>query len=431
MNVITGPEPVAWAEHPLRARILAEVHARPFVPAVFPSRILHFAFAVDPAAPHRDRDDLGAWCRAHGHEPPGPEATQHRLDLGERQLRWERHGEFITCTWTLPGGPLTPFSPPAGALAAATRILPQPGPLLVAMDLHALPASVAPDGVTPFFPPIQVAASECEGGRAVAASDFKADADGFVRFLLLDRSLSPMSGGALCRRLLEIETYRCLALLGLPMAQKLAPSIHDIETQLPEIMRRMQESEGVEANRGLLDSLSALATELEAGAAEAHFRFGATRAYREIVKLRLEAIKEGPVPHHPTLATFLARRLDPAMTTCATTQERQTDLSEKLSRATQLLRTRVDVDLESQNSSLLRSMNERAHLQLRLQQTVEGLSVAAISYYVASLVHHVLEGVEKVWHWPNPTIATAVAIPLILAGVAWTVRRIRHSHSEG
>lgn len=421
---------IGLIEHPLRAAILAETHARPFTPLPTPSRVLRFAFTVDPAAPHRDRADLARLCAACGLTPPDGEAKHLAIEVDGAQLRWERHGEFVTYTWMFPAEAGAPFEPDAGHLQARAAVLPQPGPLLAAIDLHLLPASVAPDGVAPFFPTGQIAASYCDDERALAASDFKPDADGFVRLLVLDRSLSPMSAGALAQRLLEVETYRCLALLGLPEAQKLAPSLRRVEMDLPDVMRRMQASAGVEANRGLLDSLGALSTEVETGAAESSYRFGATRAYHDLVMLRLDSIREKRVPHHPTLGSFLARRLDPAIRTCVTTQERQLDLSNKLSRATQLLRTRVDIDLESQNSDLLRRMNERAKLQLRLQQTVEGLSVAAISYYIASLAHHVLEGVEKLWHWPNPTIATAALVPFILIGVAWTVRRIRHSHSD-
>jgi uncharacterized membrane-anchored protein len=418
------------AVHPLRARILAETHARPFTPQTTPARVLRFAFTIDADAPNRDRDELAKLCVARGLTPPETDARHMTLDLDEAHLRWERHGEFVTLTWSFKDATRTPFEPPARDFAPVTRLMPQPGPLLSAIDLHIAPAAVAPEGVAPFFAPGQVAVSDCDDERAIAATDLRTDAAGFVRILVLDRSLSPMSAGALAQRLLEIETYRCLALLGLPEAQKLGSSLRRIETELPDIMRRMQASEGVEANRGLLDSLGALSTELEAGAAESSYRFGATRAYHELVMLRLDAIREKRAPHHPTLGSFLARRLDPAIRTCVATQQRQDDLSNKLTRATHLLRTRVDVDLESQNSDLLRRMNDRARLQLRLQQTVEGLSVAAISYYIASLAHHVLEGVEKLWHWPNPTVATAALVPVIILGVAWTVRRIRNSHSD-
>ena len=106
----------------------------------------------------------------------------------------------------------------------------------------------------------------------------------------------------------------------------------------------------------------------------------------------MHTIGERKVEGLPTWSSFLARRMAPAMRTCATTEERQTNLSEKLARAANLLRTRVDVELERQNRDLLKSMNERTRLQLRLQTTVEGLSVAAVSYYVVGLFGYLVKG---------------------------------------
>ena len=165
-----------------------------------------------------------------------------------------------------------------------------------------------------------------------------------------------------------------------------------METELPALMRKMQDSAGLEANRMLLDRLTAIAAELETASAESTFRFNATRAYDELIGLRLEAVKEMRIPHHSTLGSFLARRLAPAIRTCASVQERQLDLSSKIARLANLLRTRVDIELESQNGAQLRQMAERVRLQLRLQQTVEGLSIAAITYYISSVVHLLFEG---------------------------------------
>jgi uncharacterized membrane-anchored protein len=250
-----------------------------------------------------------------------------------------------------------------------------------------------------------------------------------VRVLIINRGLKPDQAGALVQTVLEVETYRTFALLGLPEAQALAPAIRRIEVELPELLQQMQESDDFEANHRLLDRITALAAELEAGAAASLFRFGATRAYDELVRLRLNAIGERPVPGMPSWSGFLSRRLNPAMRTCASTEERQANLSRKLARAAQLLRARVDVALEQQNRGLLEAMNERARTQLRLQQTVEGLSVAAITYYVASLAHLLFEGVHASGLHVDPDLATAFTIPLALIGVAWLVRRIRRSHS--
>ncbi len=308
------------------------------------------------------------------------------------------------------------------------RVL-QPGPLLVAIDLHLLPAGTLVEGLGELFDPAQLAAADVEDGSALIATDFSARLHGFVQVLVANRNLSDTRTGALVQRVLEIETYRTLALLGLPEAQAVGPSIQRIETDLPVLIQEMQRSEGFEVNRRLLERLTGLAAELEAGAAGSLFRFGATRAYDELVRLRLEAIGERSIPSIPSWSSFLSRRMAPAIRTCVSTEERQANLSRKLARAAQLLRTRVEIELEDQNSGLLRTMNDRARLQLRLQRTVEGLSVAAITYYLVSLSHLVFEGAHEAGVPINATVATALVIPWVLIGVAWTVGRIRKRHT--
>jgi uncharacterized membrane-anchored protein len=179
--------------------------------------------------------------------------------------------------------------------------------------------------------------------------------------------------------------------------------------------------------------LTALAAELEAGAAASLFRFGASRAYNEIVHLRLQTIGERKVEGLPTWSSFLARRMAPAMRTCVTTEERQANLSEKLARAANLLRTRVDVEIEQQNRDLLRSMNERTRLQLRLrlQTTVEGLSVAAISYYVVGLFGYLVKGAHDEGVPVNVSFATALFVPAAVLAILWVVRRVRQKNIAG
>lgn len=165
-------------------------------------------------------------------------------------------------------------------------------------------------------------------------------------------------------------------------------------------------------------------------AAEASYRIGATRAYDQIVTDRLAVLDERGVPGHSTWASFLARRSKPAMRTVNGIAERMADLSRRASRTAQLLRTRVDVDLEQQNRDLLESMNKRARQQLLLQQTVEGLSVAAVSYYVVGLLGYVFKAAKEAHLLPvDPNVATGIAVPLVLAGVFWVVRSIRRAHA--
>ena len=220
-----------------------------------------------------------------------------------------------------------------------------------------------------------------------------------------------------------------MALLGLPEAQRLLPSITASERRLAEVTAQMRSSGDFASNNKMLDELTALAAEVEAGAAASLYRFGASRAYEEIMTGRLATLGERKVGGLPTWSSFLARRMKPAMRTCTTTEARQSDLSLKLARAANLLRTRVDVELEHQNQELLKSMNARTRLQLRLQTTVEGLSTAAITYYVVGLFGYLMKGAQDSGHLPiEPSLAVALFVPIAATSIWWTVRSIRKRH---
>jgi uncharacterized membrane-anchored protein len=409
---------------------MAEVHARPFQPADIPARVLHFAFLTDGERAAADRAALAGLCVAEGVPPPPADAKHHSATLFGAGLRWEQHTEFTTYTWTFRGRERAPFERLAGELAAAMGRVPQAGPLLVAIDLHML-AEEEGLAFEDVFDPTSLAVSKVDGGAAMVATDFRTGADGFVRLLALDRHLSPAQAGVLVQRLLEIETYRTFALLGLPEAQRLSPAVRRIEVELDALTTRMTSGGDPETDHHLLDRLTRLAAELESLAAESSWRFGASRAYDEILRERLAALAEEALPGHPTLSLFLARRLGPAMRTCEAIVARQSDLAQKLARAAQLLRTRVDIEMERQNRDLLAAMNDRARMQLRLQQTVEGLSIAAVSYYVLGLLGYAFKGAKDAGVMPfEPGIATALALPAVVAGVALAVWRIRRSHPD-
>ncbi len=421
-------EPHGLVPHPERGAILGEIHARPFAPVETPRRLLHFAFLTDSTQAAADREALMRFCNERGAAPPLDGAKHHRVRLGEASLRWEQHSEFTTYSWELPASAAAPFQPATGVLAHGMAALPQPGPHLVSVDLHLLPDGDF-SGLDAIFDAASLAACLVDNGGAIAATDFRAGADGFVRILLLDRALTPSRAGALTQRLLEIETYRTLALLGLPESWRIGPSVRRTEETLVRIVSTMTATNGLAADHALLDEMTALAARLESEAASSNYRFGASRAYDTIVQQRLLAIGEQPFAGWPTITAFLARRMAPAMRTCQMLQERQGDLATRLARAANLLRTRVDVALEQQNRDLLGAMNDRARMQLRLQQTVEGLSVAAIAYYVVSLFGYIAKGAkDSGWLRMEPGLATALFVPVALLGVWAAVRRIRRGN---
>ncbi|MBL8574836.1 MAG: DUF3422 domain-containing protein [Hyphomicrobiaceae bacterium] len=427
----TLPAPTRRFEaHPHRAAILGELHARPFLSTETPRVYLHYAFS-NVAGAAVANEAITALCAAAGLSGPNPQARHHVLNFGGGRLKWERHSEFTTYAWD---GPLDldarPFGPLPTGHPFGTSFTP-PGPLLVAARLDLLPAGEAYQTSLAGFDPSSLSVADAVDGRATVVTDFLANGDGRINILIIDRGLAPNQAGALAQRLLEVETYRSYALLALPEAQRVGPEVRRIEESLADITAAIRESDGLDSNRDLLGQLSQLTADLEAGAAASSYRFGASRAYWRIVLDRLGAIGESPVPGFPTWSSFLTRRMGPAIRTVEVTEERQANLSRKLSRAAQLLRTRVDIDLEQQNRDLLEKMNTRAQLQLRLQQTVEGLSVAAISYYVIGLLGYLFKAGKEAHLLPvDPSIATGISVPFVVAFMYWLVGAIRRKHME-
>jgi uncharacterized membrane-anchored protein len=238
----------------------------------------------------------------------------------------------------------------------------------------------------------------------------------------------PRQAGRMMQRLFEIEAYRMLALLALPIARRQAPEVLEIERAVSDLTEKV--STDHTSDEMLLHELTRFAADVERVLAASQFRFSASRAYYDLVKARIEELREGRLSGVQTINEFMARRLEPAMSTCMTVSRRLRELSERIARASGLLLTRVEIAREKQNQALLASMDRRAHMQLRLQQTVEGLSVAAISYYVAALLSLVFKALEK-GGWKVPAeIATAISIPFVVMGVVLTVHRARKKMIE-
>ncbi|PWU70868.1 DUF3422 domain-containing protein [Ochrobactrum sp. POC9] len=406
-----------------RAQALGEIHARPSALLASPSVVFQLAFMTENNR-NADIELLSALARAQGVPAPDAHGNHFVMNWGQGQFRWERHTEFSTYFWDTPAaehfGDDAPVQPFTGVLTA-------PGPLISGIRLEI--RNEINEHILASFDPASLCRSEVRNGRAEILTDFRQNADGLTQIAVIDRDqLSDAGRGILVQRLLDIETYRTLAMLGLPLAQQLSPEMRNIEEQLTAITQRMKDHARDEAD-DMLSSVTTLAAELEANAASSLYRFGASRAYYDIVRERVHALGENNISGYETIGTFLERRLAPAMRTCQSVDERQANLSRKLARSTSLLRSWIDVELERLNANLLNSMDRRAQLQLRLQQTVEGLSVAAISYYVVGLVGYVLKSASSLGFHPlPPEVLTGLTVPLVVLGIWFLVRHIRNRH---
>ncbi len=421
-------------DHPERFLLADEVHARPPEPLPTPASASYLAVLVDAEARGLEQAQLARLCERYAVPPPAPHATHFSARLGGLRLKWERHGEFSSWTFIAPADApaATPCAISAGFDAPALALLPDgwlrglPGRTLVAA--HAVIAEA------PAWPPNEaerarhfnnhlVVGARISDGDALVYTDFRIHGDGCSRFLLLGSKLTPRVTGQIVQRLFEIEAYRMMALLALPIARRQAPRIVAIEGALARLTDGIAREAG--ADEALLQDLTRLAAEVESGLAASQFRFGACRAYADLVRTRIGELGEVPLPGLPTIGAFMARRFEPAVATCLTVSTRLRDLSERVAQASALLSTRVDIARERQNQALLVSMNRRARLQLRLQQTVEGLSVAAITYYGVGLVGYLAKGLKAAGLPLDAELTAGLSVPVLAALVFAAVRRAR------
>jgi uncharacterized membrane-anchored protein len=421
-----------FSTHPLRDSLYDELHSRPFHIVTTPQQLSHLAFQALPPELDRAFDLLCDLCRRYSVNQPAPEAAFFQQDLGDFSVRWERHMEFYSLTFLLPrAAGNEPFRNPVIELLPGDWMASLPGQAVAAFHLvvGGEELSVTPEALTRHFEGQWMVVSQPKGGKALLCTAFKLHTNGFGRFIIQNRGLSDYQTGRLVQRVIEIETYRLLAQLSLPLAKRIAPDLGKMDQQLVEMLGRLcrlEGTDGTETKRDLLQNLFLLSARLETYRAETNYRFAGTRAYHDLVITRLKNIHEEAVEGHLTVAEFMTRRLTPGLRTCEATQNRMEDLSRRIERAGDLMRTRVNLVLQEQNKSLLAAMDRRGRLQFRLQETLEGLSVAAISYYTVGLLSYVLSGLplEK-WHLDKKVVLAAM-VPLVALGVWRLIRRIKH-----
>jgi len=418
-----------FSNHPQRDQLYDELHARPFHPVKTPQQISHLAFKATPQELDAAFVLIRELCHRYGVPQPGTSSVSFLHEFTGFFLRWERHLEFFTLT-VMRSAPRheRPFQSRVLDALPEDWLAVLPGQAVAALHLAVggEELDVGPEELARMFDGERLIVSRPKEGRALLCTAFKLHGDGFGRILIQNGDISEYQMGRLVQRVYEMETYRLLAQLPIPTAKRLAPELHDMDRQLAEMLARLPGIDNSAGERALLEDLSLLSARLESWRAETNYRFSATRAYQDLVLARLSNIREAEVEGHMTVAEFIARRFDPGLRTLEWVQAWMEDLSRRIERAGDMLRTRVNLTLQEQNKCLLVAMNRRSYLQLRMQETVEGLSVAAISYYLVGLIGYVLGILPlETLHLDKKT-AMALVVPLVLVSVWWTVRRIRH-----
>ena len=418
------PQINSSVEHQWRRELNDEVHARPPDSLQTPSSICYIA-----RLPKRDplsgegKDLLGDLLQRFGQPRPDRRTNHFTTTLGDRRLRWERHTEYNRYTFVADT-----------TVEWQGKCIPEDwldemrGEVLVGVKAQVIGSEAGKKSIdelsAEYFAGNTLIGSRLADDNAIALTDLRIHEDGFSRLLLINDDMSEQQTGRVMQRLLEIDTYRMMALLALPVARELAPTLDEDEAELAGIGEALVDAES-DHEQDWLDRLTRLSASSQVRHQRSNYRFAAADAYYEIVLQRINELRETRIQGVQTFEEFTTRRLTPAVKTYRAVSQRQQTILDQIARATKLLSTRIDISRQQQNQALLESMNRRAKTQLRLQATVEGLSVAAVTYYVVGLIGTLAKGVAD-WGVPmNITIVTAASIPIV-AGLAYLgIRRLR------
>ncbi len=431
--------------YPLREALNDEVHSRP-TEALWPQeRVFHIALLVQGDVTSQLVEQLQTLVDYCGCKPVSTQelaAPQVSLSLcgGEAalRLRLERHNEFITLTFFERADHAIVFDRPVTRRLPPSWMAALPGVMLVAIELFVQKTDSPrePRSVAGYFDGNTLVGGMIANGAGQAFSDLRIADRGATRVLICNLKMGSRQLGRVVQRAIEMETYRMMALLSFPVARSTLPKLSGYEDRLVKLATEMAAtskaqdmadvtSEDLELDRRLLSQLTDLAAKVEQLSAENRVRFTAAEAYTDLVKKRITELKELPMTGMQTFGEFMDRRLGPAMKTCTWTARRQDELAARISRVTQLLRTRVEIERETQNQRLLTSMDKRAKVQLRLQETVEGLSIVAISYYGASLAGYLAKGLKEFGVPVSPDVVVAMAIPTIALLAYFSMRAMK------
>ncbi len=414
----------------LRIELSNEWHARSGLSLPPPFRCTHVVELRREGSYERSREEFGDFCSEFGQTRPAVDARTHSVVVGSALIKWESHTEAVGHTVFVPGNSQPFFAESAIDFVSEAKR----AELLDRMFLGVQVEVIRPPGEDdPYGYELArslLGSHNIYGGwmsarTAAVWSAFQLDARGFVRLVVVALEDNEERVARLVQRLLEIETYRLLAMLALPKAREVMTALGALEPELDEVMRELAEEREEVSLEASLQRITSVAAKVEHIATANAYRFAAARAYAGIVDRRCGEVDDEVLGDHQRYTNFLQRSLTPAMRTCDAAERRSQDLALRVGRAANILDTMVDVVKKQQNQEILESMARSSVLQVKLQQAVEGFSIVAISYYGLGLLSYGLKSAKALGLAVNPDLLTGLAAPLALAAVWLTVRSVK------
>lgn len=214
----------------------------------------------------------------------------------------------------------------------------------------------------------------------------------------------------------QTENYYHLLLLPLPDYFTKLNTVGIIEKRVAERTERitatMETAAGEDMEVWLKDLTSELSQIHNLNERLRH-RFSATFHYDKLYNRALDDWHAEPLEHYEPLRNVLNRKTE-MITDDYHRLIQRVDASEKsIADLISVLRTRIDLILQRQNLEMLEGMHATAKHQVKLQETVEGLSIIVISYYLTGLAGYVFKAMEKAWGL-NSSLATGIFVPIAI-----------------
>ena len=425
----------------LRQSLSEELHARAFYDFDGAGRFIRFVYLVgndDSAVLNYVNDYL----RSRSLSPVQAAEKFYRVELDGFALRVERHTEFLTISFVEKGLKVqTGISNDAFREASLPHMPFAWARNAPAALFHAIWVEV---GGRPTAKLQQSDMLQVLDSRAVASNNFSdaaaqvhfafdIDSAGYSRVVVFNKSIEAIRMGRIVQRIVEVETYRLLSLLGLATVKAYSTRLTDIEEVLNgltnDLANEIKKPDG--QVQQLLTVLSSQAADVEDIYSRTSYRLSATKAYLGILTGRLERMQLTRLSGFQGVRGFLDRRMTPAMDSCTAFSERLASLSQRINRAGALLRTQTELVIQRQNRDLLQSMDQRAKHQLRLQQTVERLSIAAVTYYGVGLVGYIAVSLPIDQWGLSLLYIKAGAVPIIALAVWMAIRKVKQTVTTG
>ncbi len=413
-----------------RISLSNEWHARPTLQLPPPFRCSHVVELRSEADVERSREEFGDFCAEFGQSRPAADARFHSVRIGSSQIKWESHTEAVCYTAFVPGNGQPPFSESALDFVAEKKRTELVGSMFLGVHIEVVrpPGDHDPHGYE--LAKALLGSHDVYGGfmsarTAAVWSAFQLDARGFVRLVIVGLEDNEERLCRLLQRLIDVETYRMLAMLALPNARSAMAGLSALEPELDAVMRELADGNGGPPLEALLQRITGVAARVEHISSSHAYRFAAARAYAGIVERRCGEVDEEVLGDHQRYTNFLLRSLIPAMRTCDAADRRTQDVAERAGRAARILDTMVDVIRKQQNQEILESMAQSSQTQVKLQQAVEGFSIVAISYYGLGLLSYGLKSAKVAGLPVHPDLFAGIAAPVVVAAVWLTVRSVR------